>query len=436
VSKPDVAIVSAYGRGNWLAGELANKAFKVQLLDVTEFLGRWAPEDWEGPFGFFREDDLLASQLSRLSEEDYHDEIPVGFSVWAKEGPLDMRGHLVNHWLDVIPGMGLTKKYIQTFHTATKDEAEDLEEDLLEEGFARNWLAQLSHQLAANVFRPNALALRGGEPLPLFSPFAVRRVTRKGLAKSLEWARGLGAEVLAGLKVIDVALDGRNFVGIQTGGETSRVVQAENTVWCLSSAETEFMSQTAAAQLFPRGTLPPEWCWMRWRLQGTLGIYAGTVPSHFVVIGDMGLPWTHGNLLIVQRCEVADRFDVWARIPAHHRFQRAYAEEFGQEIAARLNGRIPNFKGQVIEQPQDYHYDLGELGPSIYPVFDAEVRRQWQPRLFKNLDYDGAEWHTNMDWSGRFKRQNEILARLVNWKQTQLAKSNQGGGRDRAIHSS
>lgn len=419
-----------------MAAELAGKAVSVQLVDVTEQLGRWAPEDWEGPFGFFRHDDLLASQLSRLSEEDYQDELADGFTVWVKSGPLDMRGHLVSYWLEVDPGMALSKRYIQGFHTVDKADVDDLEEDLLNEGFRRNWLAQLAHQLASPIFMPNALSLHEGEPLPLFSPFSVRRVTRKGLTKSLDWCRAQGVEVFGGAKLVDVAVEGRECVGVQIAGDVSRVVQGENLVWCLSSAETQFVSAKAGAQLFPKGALGPEWSWMRWRVQGQLGHYSGAVPAHFVMISDLGLPWTHSNLLIVQRCEVDTKFDVWARIPSHHRFQRGFCEEFGREIAALLDERIPNFKCAVQDQPQDYHYDVSELGPSLFPVFDAATRAAWSPRSLTNMEFDGVEWAENLDWTGRFSRQNEIVAKLMKWKQARMAKLEKGGGRDRTIHPS
>ncbi len=435
-ARADVVIISAFGRGNWMAAELAGKGISVQLADVTEQLGRWAPEDWEGPFGFFREDDLLASQLSRLSEEDYQDEINEGFTVWTKEGPLDMRGHLAPYWLESNPGMALAKKYVQTFHTADEDVVEDLEEDLLNEGFSRNWLAQLAHQLASPVYMPNALSLHEGEPLPLFSPFAIRRVTRKGAAKSLDWVRAQGAEVVSSAKVIDIATEGRNCVGVQIAGEVSRVLSGDNYIWCLSSGETQFIAPKAGTLLFPKGPLTAEWCWMRWRLQGHLGLYSGSVPAHFVMIEDLSLPWTHANMLVVQRTEMDSKFDVWARIPSHHRFQRGYCEEFSRTIAEFLDRRIPNFKAQVQEQPQDYHYDVAELGPALYPVFDSATRAAWSAKAYKNLEYDGIETVKNLDWTGRFARQLEIVAKMVKWKQIQIAKLEKGGGRDRSIHSS
>ena len=68
ILQSDVTIVSAYGRGNWLAAELSNLNHRVSLVDVSKGLGRWAPEDWEGPFGFFQSEHLLPSQVESLIE--------------------------------------------------------------------------------------------------------------------------------------------------------------------------------------------------------------------------------------------------------------------------------------------------------------------------------------------------------------------------------
>jgi hypothetical protein len=422
----DVVILSAFGRGNWLAAELAAKSFSVQMIDVTHTMGRWAPEDWEGPFGFWQDEKLLSSQVERLTNEDYQVELADGFAVWPPSGPIDMRGPLTGHWLDSKPGMAAVKNYVQS---ATEGPVEDL-------GYANTWLAHLAQQLAGTVYRPNAMALSSGLPLPIWAPYFVRRVTRRGLEKSLDWCRSKGVDVITGSQAVDLAIEGKRIIGLQVQGEQTKVLKGHQFVLCLSSLEAQFHSSTLAKRLFARGPLQPEWCWMRWRVKGHTGIYREVMPMSFVMIGDMGLPWTHGNLLIVRACEIDGQFDVWARLPAHHRFQRSYAEEFGTEIVERLNSRIPEFAAELQDQPQDYHYDIGQLGPSLFPVFDASTRAAWQPLKLQNLAYDGVEWLENLDWNGRFWRQNEILQDLTHWHQVRTAKLERGADRDRAIHPS
>ena len=94
-----VSIVSIFGRGHWLATELARKGIPVSLIDVSDSMGNWPAEDWEGPFGFFKNEKLLASQLERLIEDQEVQENAQGFSIWLESGPLEMKGPLTQHRL-------------------------------------------------------------------------------------------------------------------------------------------------------------------------------------------------------------------------------------------------------------------------------------------------------------------------------------------------
>lgn len=156
---------------------------------------------------------------------------------------------------------------------------------------------------------------------------------------------------------------------------------------------------------------------MRWRLSTDLETYPRTLPVHFVMIHDLDLPWTHTNMVVVQRCEVGGAMDVWARIPYHHRFQRTYVESSGKDICELIARRCPGLKAEVKDWPQDYHYDSEEIGPSPFPVFSPESRARWSVRRPANVYFDGPEWQENMDWNGRFRRQSEISEALIKWKQ-------------------
>lgn len=430
----EVAILSAFGRGNWLAAELVEKGFSVQLLDVSEQMGRWAPEDWEGPFGLLQVDHMTNLQANRLAEEDYFDQLKEGVTVWPPAGPLDMRGYLTPHWVNQDPAMRRLRHYLQNYFTMNSAEREELQDEFFDLGFDETWLVHLAHQWASNVFRDQALNFGDGEPLALFSPFSIRRITRKGLQKSLDWCREKGVEVLANLKPVDVAIESGSLKALQVAGETTKVVTAENFVWCLSSGETKWLAPHAAEKLFPKGALAPEWCWMRWRLTGDFGLHSDVVAKHWIQIQDLGLPWTHDNFLVVQRCEVAHLFDVWARVPSHQRFQRAYIEEFGALIENRVNARVPHLNGRIQDKPQDYHYDFTELGPSLFPVFAEAELKKFSWRHLNQFYFDGVESVKNMDWTGRFKHQEKLVLELVKWKQKKMAKAARGGNLDRQIH--
>ena len=121
-SSYDVAVVSAFGRGHWLAAELADAGRSVALIDVSAKMGRWAPEDWEGPFGFFRTEKLKASQVERLIEDDYHDTVDEGFVVWLKDGPIDIKGPLSSFWLQKKGIQGEFSKYVSSYESLSSDD--------------------------------------------------------------------------------------------------------------------------------------------------------------------------------------------------------------------------------------------------------------------------------------------------------------------------
>ncbi|MBX7230795.1 MAG: hypothetical protein K1X29_01790 [Bdellovibrionales bacterium] len=418
----DVAVFSAFGRGNWMATELANRGFKVQLFDVTTSLGRWAPEDWEGPFGFFQSNELSESQLLHLQQESYVDPVRRGFSLWPAEGPMDFRGPLISYHLETIEALKIAKKYLPE-NPLTLKEKEALKDQLFGMDYQQTWVVQFAHQLAATRYQNNAVAMNFGDPLPLGSPFALRRVSRKSLQVALENCQKQGVETYSEVKIEDVSIASRDCVGVQISGPISRVVKAKNYVWCLSGAETKTLSISASLHLYPRGILSAQWNWMRWRIQGNDERYKEVLPLHWVMIGDVNLSWTHDNLLIVQRCEVSSLFDVWCRVPVSCRFQRNYLESLAQKIENFVNQRIPQFQARVQNQPQDYHYNEEDLGPPLFPVFDSHQWLNWSALPLKNFFHDGVEWIKNMDWTGRMLNQTNIIDVLLKKQMLPLKKT-------------
>jgi hypothetical protein len=149
---PNVVIVSAFGRGNWMAAEIKSTLkVDVHLIDVTDSLGRWAPEDWEGPFGLFQTEQLTQSQQVRLDEEDYADATQDGFCIWLKSGPIDMRGSHSSYLLDNREVSQNVQEYIRLFETMPKKRKLELLKELQNAPLHKTWLAQLAHSVASSV---------------------------------------------------------------------------------------------------------------------------------------------------------------------------------------------------------------------------------------------------------------------------------------------
>lgn len=415
-AKSSVVLISAFGRGNWLAAELKSLGIEVHFVDVTESLGRWAPEDWEGPFGYFQTDELLQSQRARLDEEDYSEVIDEGFCLWLKSGPIDLRGSHSQYLLekrDIIPEV---QEYLNSYDQLSAKRRAELKKKILGRPFHQQWFASLAHSLASPVYTSSLQALHEGRPLPLFAPYAVRRVSRRGAEKSLLWVKGRQVNVYEKAKLKDISIEGSKFLSVEIESEWSGVITADQFIWALSSSETARIGNQFGVELYPNGACKPDWIWMRYRIDLDNAEANAALPMKVVLIEDLGLPWTHANLQLLQKTASHDSCDVWVRIPEVHRFQKKYIEEIGVQIVEGLRARIAGTNPRVVDMPQDYHYDEVALGPARFGVYDPVQLRKIKRRSLANLHFDSPELWDMLDWNGQFQHQRSVFENLKAWK--------------------
>ena len=412
----DVVVVSSYGRGHWFAQELNSLQLKVALIDVSDFVGRQPPEDIEGPFGFFDGPLISPSQKLRLEQEDYSDLVDDGFVVWLKSGPIDTRGIQAPQLLSAHGISGELREYVEQYDQKSEKQRFELLKKLLPQPFVKNWFAQLAHSLGSPVGYSSTEALTHGRPLPLFSSLAIRRVSRMGYEKSLTWLKSKGVEVFKKAKVTDVSVRGGEMQNIEVSSEWSGIMGAEQFVWSLTSEETARLSPKVLESLFGSGELKPDWVWARYRFEIRGEPLLASLPSKILVIEDEALPWSHANLLWLQRTVNANVYDVWMRLPVGHRFQKAYHENIVGEALRVLRTRLPGGEVKVSEYPQEYHYDEAIVGPARFQVYDPVKWQKHKPRRLTNVSFDSPELWAMLDWNGQFEYQSQIFSGLKAWK--------------------
>jgi hypothetical protein len=410
----EVIVVSLFGRGNWLAAELAREGMSVALLDVSRAFGHWAPEDWEGPFGVFQVENLTESQITRLHEEDYMEAVPEGFVVWTKEGTLDTVGPLASELLQKWDVSAEQVEYLKKPDPQALESFSDL-------NFRSSWFLRLSHHMASNSFSENTLAFLPPSPLPVFSPHYVRRASRRGYEQSLEWVASWGVTVLDKVKLVDLVWQGKQLQGFEIASDWSGVIRGEQFCWCLSSEETEHLSQTIREKIMPSGVLKSEWQWQRYRVHIEGSQIHRDIPLSTVCIEDTGLPWAHENLFVLQRAVTGSDYDMWLRLPSSRRFHRKYLEEKGQKALHFLGRRLPGCELSITQWPAEALYDAADLGPSRFPVFAAaDLARTPRKAPWGNLHVDNVETWPRLDWSGMFASQSPLRAQLMQWKQKKM----------------
>lgn len=416
-----VILISAFGRGHWLAAALAQEGIKTTLVDVSSKLGVWPSEDIEGPFGFFRNEKISESQLERLYSDAPFDEVPNGFTLWLKEGPLECKGPLTKFTIDKSSLSPHIKDFLWSGLSDKSGRA--LYKNLDSMDFEKSWLLHLAHQWAGTTYKANAQGAAVGQGVPLFSSFFVRQATRSGLEKSLEWLASKGVEVIRPHQIVDASFRGKKTItGLELSGEKQGIFRLEQIVWMLTSEETYFLNERLGKYFYPEGALEPEWCWVRYRVGLQQCFERDHLPSHTLVIDDLYSPWTHENMMLVQRTTLPDQFDVWMRIPTVQRFNKEYLTGRSERMKTHITARMSLSNPQILNFPQEYYYTYAQLGAARFPVFKESQSSRRGKVLFKNLYLDGPEEWPLYSWGTYFERHELILAKISNWWKEKLLK--------------
>ncbi len=421
--RKDVIIVSVYGRGHWLAVDLAAKGFSVGLVDVSGSMGRWAPDDWESPFGYFAMEGLDATQTARLTEDAPPERIDQGFCVWSSDGIIESKGSIFQHQVAQSGLSPEVQTYLQSGSRKTYTMDKNLFSALKHQNFSQNWLAQLAHNLISNVSCESTESLDFGAPLPVLADHYVRRVSRDSLTKSLDWCQKNGVSVFSNARINDVFLEGRAFGGIEMSWEKSGVAQSKYLVWTLTSEESQRLPDSVHRLMFPRGFIDSEWSWTRFRFNLKTEYFFNNLPPHFILMEDLNLPWSGTNTLIVQKSVSKGLLDIWLKIPSSQRFLKPYLQNLGEEILGILKRRLVGSEVTLENYPQDYYYDYSEMGASPFPVYGEVQFDRLYPARIKNVFFDGPEQWPGLDWAGQFRGQEKIRDELLDIREKELRKT-------------
>ncbi len=432
--KVDVAIVSGFGRGLWLSAALAKEGLSTCYLDLSEQLGVWAPEDWEGPFGYFlgagtqekrplqikemEKEISLNMQIERLHCDESLITNENGFVLWIggessvenlyyAPGPIELKGPLSRQRLkqtnfdqDLTSKAGLKK----TNRFLANSEIDSL--DFLSRIFSNTQLDYEWTQTVKNIYQY--------ETIPLQSEYFIKHTNRKSYFKSLDWAKSKGVIVPEQAQLMDILIENKNqMTGLEVKSNRSFVIQPDEVIWCLSSEETFSVSAKIQKQLFPNGVLEPLWSWIRYRLKIKDCPEQRQFPWHMCMVRDPNLPWTHENFMIIQRTSSVELFDVWIRIPNVQRFNKTYLQEKATACIQEIQTRLPQLEIGLQDEPQEYRYNYKELGGSRFPIYDKKNIAKFKPLKMKNTFFDGPENWSQYTYSSVCIKQESILLEVL-----------------------
>lgn len=389
-----VLIISAYGRGHSLAVSLQRAGIPTKIMEVSDSLGVWIPEEIEGPFGIFQNEQLTEQHLERLIEDDPLVLASQGFCFWLNDGPLELHGPNVAHRIEK---MNLSMKLDQP-----------------------HFISEAARYYAAHSYLPRKAVFDSLPELPLFSKFSIRMPTRQGFNKSVEWCRRNNVAVIEKAEIMDlIAQDRKNLRAIEFRVDKSvksEIIEFGYLIWCLSSEETILVPEQIQKLLYPKGIIEPDWIWSRYRIKISEGIVRDQIPIHSVIIGDLDQPWTHENFTILIRTGSEDQFDAWIRTPANQRFNKHYLEQRGDQLLETLSKKMVNLNIEVVQYPVGFGRTFEEMGPSRQPIYaEGKIKNHTNNSAFENLIYNSYEQAQGLGWNFYFDYQKEVVVTIERW---------------------
>src|SRR5690606_16439217 len=121
--------------------------------------------------------------------EDYFDPVDEGFVVWLKDGPIDTLGPHAGYLLEKANVTKEQQDFLQKFDSLKGRALQKARDEISRGSFDKTWFIHLAQTIASTVHYDKAASMRAVRPLPVMAPLSIRRVTRRGYEKSLEWTR-------------------------------------------------------------------------------------------------------------------------------------------------------------------------------------------------------------------------------------------------------
>ncbi len=298
----DWAIFAYWPRGLFLAKKLAESGQKTAYVELLPQV--------KSPFGFFidenlREEKEFLQSLGFLFQQEGGFCLLSPQGVWPLQDMLSMREQLP---------------------VLNRDSSNN---------FESHWLNDLSFNLAGKVFEYNNSEF-SNQGLNLFSDYFLFEPSIKKI-KQFQNDHSSISFYKAYLK--DISCDEQ---AQWSWLAQKKLLKSEKSVW---------LNQSLPVDLKQQQTIEPYWRWESCFFKTDFGDYKKIIPSHFVFLKDIFLPWTHDNLLSVFHRD--GLLEVWMRWPEQGK------KNIYKEVEEHLKMFFPgsNFISMMRE---------GHQGPAIY----------------------------------------------------------------------
>ena len=411
----DVVIVATQGRGWSLACRLAERGWRVVVLEIDSRPRRSSGPELEAI-------DRLGPFVSWVSDAA-SSEVDAYAALWLPDGPVSLGG----------PTTAQGFRRLSDEYGVDWPEVHRLAEGQRGSDLAAAWPLALARDIGSAKFAQRQFWLQQSEDcfaLPLAEPLSVRQrgdeaARFEATQRDRLLKRGGRWREVARIKQVRTAQGHVDLVEAEvvTGVETrveSVIERSRSVVWMLSEEESmreEFcVDPSQVADFLAVGSVRPELGWWRNRLSlRDLGDGQNFVrpylPALIFMISTIERPWTHENLMVLERVEQTAGhfvFDLWMRIPFWSRADHVYRDELRRRAGDLLRDRLPRVELEWITPSP-----LSLNDPAIRfscPVYAADSVPA-QPKA-GNLVFAGPETWRGVGMIGARDAESDWIAKL------------------------
>lgn len=404
----DLCIVSHNERHHHLAEELSRQNWKVALIDVRNQRGAWKSADLVNPFGLSVDKRITPENLEYYNKTYSISASDKAFTLKFKNRVFESNTEIEPYVLKREKISSSQKNSFNYVCSSTGAELFELKKMNLADAyqdFENSNLLMMTGQIASNNFKPHYLAHHGLQYMPIFNDWKkLNQVQSKDqIERSYEYFRLVNLESLVQNKQkrFEIQIQAAKSNSLNSLVQSS-FIQSRLLIWGLSTEETEFCFPKLTNGFFDSKILQADWNWQsfRFRMKSKIKdqIQTDSWPKHFYICFDPRLEWTHENLLLVNEVNEAQKasenshvYDVFLRIPNIFRFNSSYHQELAEKLQKNLNDLFSGTGWENLSLPIESELGREKLGPSIYPIFDAQKRMHHKRLMRSNLFYDSSE---------------------------------------------
>lgn len=399
--KKKVAVVSAFGRGHFVAQSLAEKGLDVTLYDLSGQF-RTPAQEWAGPFPFLKSLSFDDRAENWFTAKQGSEPQPQGLVVVTHEGPLELRNQNVERALGL---RGIDISIQQPIPFAPKN-------------FKSGWLSQVE-TAGWSAIEHNPARLEKKSKSRILDLFC----KSYSLNESFFEARNLeGVKVVHNAQIEDIVIGPKKRIeGLLVKQERSEMLPFDQVIWALGSQETNWVSPAASEKIFGGTERESAFTWVSF--EATIADEKSQSrhwPLHFLWLEDPAFPWSREHFVTVKTLNSTHK-QFWFRWPTHLLFSSPQLSEMIHVICKRFQKRFDCGTLQVTKFPLSISETANVTGPALFQVYREGLLQSSIEKKCVNLHFLNFEATASLAQQDLLILEMNLYHKISNWLDQELA---------------